>query len=50
MVQINITKLSSKGQVVIPQELRKGLKEGDTFIVIRNKEQIILKKANKFDK
>ncbi len=50
MAQIEITRMSSKGQVVIPQELRKDLKEGDKLVVIRNKDQIILKKADKFDK
>lgn len=50
MAQIDITKMSSKGQVVIPQELRKDFNEGDKIIVIRNEDQIILKKANKFDK
>jgi AbrB family looped-hinge helix DNA binding protein len=39
------TKLSSKGQVVIPEEIRKrlGLKEGDQFVVIGNKDAVILK-------
>lgn len=50
MIQINMTKLSSKGQVVIPVEFRKDLKEGDNLVIIRNKDQIILKKADKFDK
>ncbi|MBI2452563.1 AbrB/MazE/SpoVT family DNA-binding domain-containing protein [Candidatus Pacearchaeota archaeon] len=50
MSQIELTKMSSKGQVVIPLELRKDLKEGDKLVVIRNKDQIILKKASKFDK
>lgn len=50
MAQIDITKMSSKGQVVIPQELRKDFNEGDKIVVIRNQDQIILKKANKFDK
>ncbi len=50
MSQIDITKMSSKGQVVIPPELRKGSNEGDKLVVIRNKDQIILKKADKFDK
>lgn len=50
MVQIDMTKMSSKGQVVIPQDLRKDIKEGDKLVVIRNADQIILKKANKFDK
>ena len=50
MANIDITKISSKGQVVIPADLRVDLKEGDKLVVIRNKDQIILKKADKFDK
>lgn len=45
-----MTKMSSKGQVVIPQELRKDINDGDKLVVIRNEDQIILKKADKFDK
>jgi len=50
MVQIDITRMSSKGQVVIPKELRKDINEGDKLLVVRNNDQIILKKADKFDK
>lgn len=50
MNEINITRISSKGQVVIPLEMRGGLKEGDKLVVIKNKDQIILKKADKFSK
>lgn len=50
MVNISITKMSSKGQVVIPLEMREDIKEGEKLVVIRNKDQIILKKAKKFDK
>ena len=50
MSQIDITKMSSKGQIVIPMQLRKDIKEGDKIVVIRNDDQIILKKADKFDK
>jgi len=50
MAKIDITKLSSKGQVVIPAEMRKNLKVGDKLIVIENNGQIILKKADDFDK
>ena len=49
MSEINITKLSSKGQVVIPLEMRGDLKEGDKLLIIRNGNQIILKKASDFD-
>ena len=45
-----MTKMSSKGQVVIPQELRGDIKEGDKLLVIRNADQIIIKKASKMDK
>lgn len=50
MAQIDITKMSSKGQVVIPQDLREGFNEGDKIVVIRSNDQLILKKANKMDK
>jgi len=50
MAQIDITRMSSKGQVVIPLEFRNEIKEGDKIIIIKNNEQIILKKASEFDK
>lgn len=50
MTQIDITRMSSKGQVVIPLEMRKDIKEGDKLVVIFNKGQIIIKKASDFDK
>jgi AbrB family looped-hinge helix DNA binding protein len=39
------TKLSSKGQVVIPEEVRSdlGLSEGDQFVVIGQGDAVILK-------
>lgn len=49
MPRIDITKLSSKGQVVIPADMRGNLKEGDKLVVIENGDQLILKKADKFD-
>ena len=36
--------MSSRGQVVIPLEMRKDIKEGDRLIVIRTNDEIILKK------
>ena len=50
MAQIDMTRMSSKGQVVIPQELRKNFNEGDKILVIRSEDRIILKKADNFDK
>jgi len=44
-MQIDTTKMSSRGQVVIPLDLRKGINEGDKLVVIRRGDEIILKKS-----
>lgn len=49
MVEIEITRLSSKGQIVIPSSMRKGLKEGEKIVLIRYGNKIILKKASDMD-
>lgn len=56
MTTIETTKMSSKGQVVIPEEIRKrlGLKTGDKFLVMSDKDVVILKtlsnpSMNEFD-
>jgi AbrB family looped-hinge helix DNA binding protein len=49
-MDVAITKMSSKGQVVIPAEMRKGIKAGEKLLIIENKEQLILKKVKDFDK
>ncbi len=45
-MEIALTKMSSKGQIVIPSEFREDLKEGDTFLIIKEENTILLKKAN----
>ena len=50
MMNIDITKMSSKGQIVIPKEMRKNIKVGEKLVIIQNKKQLILKKAKDFDK
>ena len=49
-MEIAITKMSTKGQIVIPTEMRKDIKEGEKLILIQNKEQLILKKASIMEK
>ena len=49
MVNINITKMSSKGQIVIPQSMREGITEGEEFVIIRDENRIILKIAKDFE-
>lgn len=50
MVNIATTKMSSKGQVVIPIHMRKAIKAGDTLLVIENNDSILLKRADDLDK
>ena len=42
---IDTTKMSSRGHVVIPLDMREDIKEGDRLIVIRKNNEIILKKS-----
>lgn len=48
MGAVATTKLSSKGQIVIPEDIREkmGLKEGDQFVVIGQGDVVILKTLN----
>jgi len=48
MVQPATTKLSSKGQVVIPEEIRKrlGLEPGAQFVVVGEGDVVVLKALN----
>jgi len=48
-MNIAITKMSSKGQVVIPIEMRENIREGDKLLIIKNKDQIIMRGANDMD-
>lgn len=47
MQKLKITSMSSRGQVVIPLDIREhlGLKEGEKFVVVGEEDTIILKKV-----
>ena len=45
-----ITKISSKGQIVIPSYLRKNLVQGEELLIIKNKNQMILYRLKDMDK
>ncbi|MBR9702246.1 AbrB/MazE/SpoVT family DNA-binding domain-containing protein [Candidatus Pacearchaeota archaeon] len=45
MVSVSVTRMSSKGQIVIPSNMRGDMKAGDELIIIKDDERIILKKA-----
>jgi len=46
-MEIATTKLSSRGQIVIPADMRTDMKEGDTFVIVRRGEDILLRKERK---
>ncbi len=50
-MDIDITKMSSRGQVVIPQAIRenKGLKNGERFLVFDSDDSIILKRVQNLE-
>ena len=49
-MDLAITRMSSKGQVVIPAEMRTDIVEGEKLLLIQTDQQIIIKKASKMDK
>ena len=48
-MDVAITKMSSKGQIVIPTKMRTDINEGDKLLIIQNDGQLIMKKASKLD-
>ena len=48
-MEVETTKMSSRGQIVIPQDVREEVnaEEGTIFAVVGNKDTIILKKIEK---
>lgn len=50
MIDIDFTKLSTKGQIVLPQDMRKGLTIGEKFVIIKSDDQFILKPVSDFGK
>ena len=49
-MDVAITRMSSKGQIVIPAEMRKGLVEGEKLLLIRKDDNIIMKKTSALSK
>ena len=43
-MEIATTKLSSRGQIVIPLEMRRNLKEGENLVVIKKGNDLIIRK------
>ena len=50
MIDYALTKISSKGQIVIPTELRNDIKIGEKLLVIKGDKHFIIKRAKDLDK
>ena len=46
MINMDVIKLSSKGQIVIPANMRDDLKAGEDLVIIKDDSRFILRKAN----
>ncbi len=48
MSEVELTKMSSRGQIVIPQDIRDrlGFKEGEAFAVTGSKDTLLLKRIS----
>tara|TARA_Y100000310_G_C20566956_1_gene755965 strand:- start:511 stop:777 length:267 start_codon:yes stop_codon:yes gene_type:complete len=49
-MEIGITKMSTKGQIVIPNDLRHEFGVGEKLLVIKNNHRLIIKKASEMEK
>ncbi len=49
-MNVAITKMSSKGQIVIPADMREDIQEGEKLLIIRDNSRIIMKKASDLNK
>ena len=49
MIDVGITRMSTKGQIVIPNDLRSEFNEGDKLLVIKSGNKLVIKKATDLD-
>jgi len=49
-MELAITKMSSKGQIVIPSNLRKDISVGEELLIIKDQNRLILKKISEVTK
>ena len=52
MIEVKTVKVSEKGQIAIPADIRDnvGIKKGDTLVLIQEENRILLQKADKLSK
>ena len=45
-MEVAITKISSKGQIVIPSNMRRDIKVGEEFLIIKDQNRLVMKKIS----
>ncbi|MFA4876170.1 MAG: AbrB/MazE/SpoVT family DNA-binding domain-containing protein [Methanoregula sp.] len=48
-MEASIIRMSTKGQIVIPASMRKGIKEGEELLIIRDGERYLIKPLGEFE-
>lgn len=49
-MEVAITKISSKGQIVIPSSMRKDIAVGEAFLIIKDRDKLVMKKISELAK
>jgi len=49
-MEVAITKISSKGQIVIPSNMRKDITVGEEFLIIKEGDKLLMKKVTELTK
>lgn len=49
-MEIALTRISSRGQIVIPASMRKGIKDGTDFILIKEDDKIVIHPVSSLEK
>lgn len=50
MIDVGVTRMSTKGQIVIPADMRDDFDVGEKLLIIKSDHQLIIKKADELDK
>ncbi|KYK23078.1 AbrB family transcriptional regulator [Thermoplasmatales archaeon SG8-52-4] len=49
-MEVAITKISSKGQIVIPSNMRRDIAIGEEFLIIKDHDRLIMKRVSELTK
>jgi AbrB family looped-hinge helix DNA binding protein len=49
-MEFAIARMSTKGQIVIPSAMREGIKSGDEFLIVKDKDRLVFRNMKKIAK